>query len=246
MMGVKNGILACGLLFALPVCAAGMDMSHDTAHDHVSPLLSKFMLDRLEARSSDAGTVTYWEAQAWAGSDINKLWLKTEGDMLKGSTEESAVELLYSRAVLPFWDAQVGVRHDMAVAGKPGRDWAAFAMKGLAPYLFDVDATVYLGQGGNTAARLKAEYNLLLTQRLVLMPEAEVQLYGQSDAERGLGSGLSSAALALRLRYEIRRELAPYIGVVWKQKYGGTADYARLENEAVNDTQFVIGVRAWW
>lgn len=245
-MGVKKGILACGLLLSFPVCAAEMDMSHDMAHDHVSPMLAKFMLDRFEARSSDAGTVTYWEAQAWAGSDINKLWLKTEGHMLKGSTEESDVELLYSRAVLPFWDAQVGVRHDSAVADKPGRDWAAFAMKGLAPYLFDVDATVYVGESGNTAARLKAEYNLLLSQRLVLMPEAEANLYGQTDAQRGLGSGLSSVDLALRLRYEIRREFAPYVGIVWTQKYGGTADYARLSNEAVSDTQFVIGVRAWW
>ncbi len=246
MMQWQKWVLACAMGVALPAYAADMDMSHDMAHDHVSPNLTKFMLDRLEARSSDAGTVTYWEAQAWAGSDINKLWLKTEGDMLKGSTEEADVELLYSRAVLPFWDAQLGVRHDMEVGGKPARDWAAFAFKGLAPYLFDVDATVYVGDSGHTAARLKGEYNLLLTQRLVLMPEAEVNLYGQSDAARRLGSGVSSLDIGLRLRYEIRREFAPYVGVVWTQKFGGTADYARQASEAVRDTQFVVGVRAWW
>lgn len=237
----KRLLAAAGLMLSLPLHADEM------AHGHGGgPILAKVMLDRLEGRDTDAGGLTYWEGQAWIGGDIHKLWLKTEGEALKNTTERSDLEALYSRAVAPFWDVQAGVRHDFQTGGKPARDWAAFALKGLAPYRFDVDATAYLGGDGRTAARLKAEYNLLFTQRLVLMPEIEANLYGKSDPARALGSGLSDVDLGLRLRYEIRREFAPYIGVVWTHKYGGTADFVRQNGDAVRDTQYVLGLRAWW
>ncbi|MEJ2060677.1 MAG: copper resistance protein B [Gammaproteobacteria bacterium] len=213
-------------------------------HDNV--ILSKFMLDRLEARDTEAGTVTYWEGQAWIGSDINKLWLKTEGDVLDGKTEEADLEAYYSRAIAAFWDLQIGARHDFKTGDKPARDWAGVGFKGLAPYRFDVDATAYVGDEERTAARLKAEYELFLTQRWVLMPEVEANFYGKPDPERGLGTGLSSLDLGLRLRYEIRREFSPYVGVVWTGTYGGTAEYARQANESVQDTQYVVGIRSWW
>ncbi|EQD70574.1 Copper resistance B precursor, partial [mine drainage metagenome] len=126
-----------------------------------------------------------------------------------------------------FWDSTLGVRHDFG--NGPGRNWAAFGVQGLAPYWFDIEATGYVGAGGRTAARFKAEYELLITQRLILQPEFEANLYGKPDPAWRLGSGLSDASLGLRLRYEIRREFAPYIGVVWQRVFGGTADLRRAE-----------------
>ena len=128
----------------------------------------------------------------------------------------------------------------------PDRTWAAFGVQGLAPYWFDTEATFYVGQRGRTAARVQFEYEELLTQRLVLQPKFEVNLYGKDDPQRGIGSGLSDAELGVRLRYEVRREFAPYIGVVWRQRFGRTADFARAQGEPADDLQFVVGVRLWF
>ncbi len=238
--------LLCGGIWGAGVVAAADDAKNWPSPMHDDGVLAKVMLDRLEARSTDAGHATYWEGQAWVGSDLNKLWLKTEGNVVKGSLEEADVEAFYSRAVAPFWDFQAGVRHDFKGATTTTRDWAAIGFKGLAPYRFEVDATAYVGNAGRTAARLKAEYDLLITQRLILTPELEFNVFGKKDPERAVGAGLSNADLGLRLRYEFRREFAPYVGVRWTRKFGGTADYARADGEAVTDTQWVVGVRAWW
>jgi len=240
------GVVMCSALLFVTTAGAQEPEEGWPSPVHDNPVLSKIMLDRLEVRHTDSGSLTYWEGQAWIGTDLNKLWVKTEGERLKGATEEADVEALYSRAVAAFWDVQAGVRHDFGVNTQPSRNWAAFALKGLAPYRFEVDASAYVGDSGRTAARFKAEYELLLTQRLILMPELEFNLYGKSDPERGLGSGLSNLDLGLRLRYEIRREFAPYVGVVWTRKYGGTADLARADGQAVQDTQWLMGVRSWW
>jgi len=209
-------------------------------------IFTKVMLDRLEWRNADPDAVTYWEGQAWMGGDINKLWLKSDGSLVKGDAEEASLEGYYSRAVATYWDLQLGARHDFALQGEPSRNWAAVGFKGLAPYKFDIDATLYAGKQGRTALRTKAEYELLITQRLVLMPELEANLYGKKDVERGIGSGLANLDLGLRLRYELRREFAPYVGVTWSGKYGDTADLARASGVAVRDTQWLAGVRAWW
>ena len=215
-------------------------------HEHEDPILSKWMLDRLERRFVDGADQTYWEAQAWIGRDEHKLWLKTEGNRVNGMTDDAELEAYYSRAVAAFWDAQVGVRHDIAVGDAPARNWFGAGFQGLAPYMFEVDATAYLGDNGRTSARFKAEYDLWLTQRWVFMPEVEVNAYGKSDPERGLGSGLSDADLTLRLRYDIRRELSPYVAVMWTKKFGGTANFARAADEATSETLYVAGIRAWW
>ncbi|MGA7800300.1 MAG: copper resistance protein B [Gammaproteobacteria bacterium] len=240
-----------GMLASLALLFAARGYAGESPNDWPSPIhdnvvLSKVMVDRLEVRDTDAGNLAYWEGQAWIGGDINRLWLKSEGGVLKGHTEEADLEALYSRALTAFWDVQAGVRHDFRTGDKPAREWAAVGLKGLAPYRFDVDATAYVGTAGRTAARVKAEYEVLLTQRLILMPELEFNAYGKNDPARGLGSGLSNVDLALRLRYEIRREIAPYVGVVWSRKFGGTADLARQSAEAVQDTQVVAGLRVWW
>jgi copper resistance protein B len=210
------------LLIAMLLCLkpAFADMEAD-------PLLSKIMIDHLEIREADEGNPLAWEAEAWLGKDLNKLWLKTEGELLKGETEEAELQLLYSRAISSYWDLPT-----------PNRNWAAISLKGLAPYLFEVDASLFIGQSGRTAARLNAEYELLFTQRLILSPEIEMNFYGKDDPELGIESGLSDISTGLRLRYEIRREFAPYIGINWLKQYMTDGD--------IQDTQLVIGVRAWF
>ena len=193
------------------------------------------------ARCKTCADLTYWEAQAWIGGDINKLWFKTEGSRIQGTTEDANLELYYSRAVAAFRDAQIGVRHDLSAGNTPAWDWLGIGFQGLAPYLFEVDATAYLGGNGRSALRFKAGYDLLLSQRLVFMPELELSAYGKVDPERSLGSGLADASVTMRIRYEIRREFAPYIGVMWTQKYGGTADYARAAGDAASETQYLPG-----
>lgn len=213
---------------------------------HDDAIMSKWMLDRLEHRDGRDSDYSYWEAQAWIGSDINKLWLKTEGNIVQGKTDDAELEAYYSRAITAFWDVQYGARHDFSSEDLPARNWLGIGFKGLAPYMFDVDATAYVGNKGRTALRFKAEYDLLLTQRWVFMPEVELNAYGKEDAERNLGSGLSDGSLTLRLRYDVRRELSPYVGVTWSQKYGGTADFARAAGAPSSETVLIAGVRAWW
>lgn len=139
---------------------------------------------------------------------------------------------------------QLGLRSDSG--GGPERRWLAAGVQGLAPYWFDVDVTAYLGEGGRTALRLSADYDILLTQKLILQPRVEASLYGQEDKEREIGSGLSSGSVGLRLRYELSRQIAPYIGVEWKGKYGATADLARSAGAPTEESQWVAGVRFWF
>ncbi len=205
---------------------------------------SSLMIDRLEAvRSNDVSAAVY-DAQAWFGRDYNRLVLKAEGDVDGGNVQESSTELLWGRALATFWDMQLGARYDSGTG--PGKGWLAFGIQGLAPYWFDVEATAYASDKGYTALTLQAEYELLLTQKLVLQPRIETNLYGKSDAKRGVGAGLSDLSTGLRLRYEIRREFAPYIGVKWAGKFGGTANDARISGEPESDTMFVAGLRFWF
>lgn len=213
-------------------------------HMEDDPTLTKVMIDQLEVRNADQGkNPLAWDAQAWIGQDLNKLWLKTEGSRVGSKTEDAEVQALYSHAIAPFWDVQTGVRKDIKPAS---RTWAAVGVKGLSPYEFDVDAALFAGDQGRTAARLKGEYEIMLTQKTILSPEAEINLYGKDDPEAGIGSGLSDASAGLRLRHEFKREFAPYIGVNWSKKFGGTAEQARQSGEKTSDTQFVAGVRLWF
>ena len=207
------------------------------------PILSKFNLELLEVHDADESNPVTWEAEAWVGKDINKLWFKTEGERVNGETEELELQALYSRAIDPYWDFQVGLRKDF----KPeSRNWAVAGFKGLAPYYFETDAALFIGESGRTAFRLQSEYELMLTQKLVLAPELELNLYGKDDPELGIGSGLSDGSLGLRLRYEFTRQFAPYVGVEYSSKFGKTADFARDEGEDVSDTQLVLGIKAWF
>ncbi len=202
------------------------------------------LVDRLERGYSSDGNATAYDVQAWFGRDFDRLVIKAEGDIARGKLQEARTELLWGHAVATFWDTQLGARYDSGVG--PDRGWLAFGVQGLAPYWFEVDAAAYVGSNGRTALRLGAEYELLLTQKLILQPRIEVNLYGKSDAARDIGSGLSDAAAGLRLRYEFTRQFAPYVGVERAGKFGQTADLARAAGETTNETRWVAGVRFWF
>ena len=215
----------------------GMDMADDAS-------LGMVMLDQLEYAHSSHGNSVFLDGQAWYGKDFDKLWLKAEGESSRGRLRDLRTEALWDHAISTYWSTQLGVRHDSGIG--PDRTWAALGVQGLAPYWFDTEVTIYVGQGGRTAARLQLEYDELLTQRWVLQPKVEFNLYGRDDPQRGTGSGLSDAELGLRLRYEIRREIAPYVGIVYRQRFGHAADFARAQGEAAEDPQIVVGLHAWF
>lgn len=205
---------------------------------------ASLLVDRLERVDTRDATFTTYDAQAWFGRDYNRFIIKAEGDYADGDIAESSTELLYGRAIASYWDAQVGVRHDTGEG--PDRNWLAFGVQGLAPYWFELDTTAYVGSNGRTALTVEAEYELLITQRLVLQPHAELALYGKSDRANGIGSGLTDARFGLRLRYEFSRQFAPYVGVEWANKFGQTADFARDEGAPTRETRYVLGVRFWF
>lgn len=223
--------------------AAFPDVGGHTVHD--TSVHSFWMLDRLETWDADPGTGLGWELESWTGTDLNRLWLRSEGERVDGTTESADLEVLYGRAVAPWWGVLAGVRHDFGGEG-PSQTFAALGVTGMAPYKFEVDATAYLGESGQTAVALEVEYETLFTNRLILQWLAEAEAYGKTDPERGIGSGLSTLELGLRLRYEIRREFAPYVGVAWERAYGGTADYRREHSSDIEDTRIVAGVRIWF
>lgn len=203
------------------------------------------LLDQFEARLSGRDPVFRWEGQAWTGTDYDKLWLKTEGFRRPdGTVEDGRHELLYDRAISTYFDLQAGVRSD--IDSKRGRTWGAFGIQGLAPLFFEVEATGYVSDSGRLAARLAGSYDLLLTQRLILQPEIELNLYSKSDPGRSIGSGLADIDTGLRLRYEFSRKFAPYVGVAYEGKFGQSADFARAEGESPHDVRFVAGIRAWF
>jgi copper resistance protein B len=215
----------------------GMDMADNATHVRV-------LLDRIEQFHSSRGNGQAVDAQAWAGGDIDKLWLKVDGERANGKLGATRTEALWNHAIATYWGLQAGARHDFGDG--PGRTWASFGFQGLSPYWFDIQATAYVGQSGRTALRFEAEYDLRLTQKLVLQPDVKVGLYGKNDPERDIGAGLSDIDAGLRLRYELSRKFAPYVGVVWNRKFANTARYARESGNAVQETRVVAGLRIWF
>lgn len=220
--------------YAIP--GDGMEMADNA-------VFSMVLLDRLEGFDGQDSRGVNMDGSAWIGTDFNKLWLKAEAERSAGKSS-GRTEALWSHAIAAFWDVQTGVRHDFG--GGPSRQWAVLGVQGITPYWFNVEAAVYAGTGGRTAARARAEYTVRITQRAILTPEVEVNAYGKSDFARGIGSGFSDARLGLRIRYEIRREFAPYLGINWARKLGRTANIARQENAPRSEHQIVAGVRLWF
>ena len=221
--------------------AAFPDLHHPM--EHPSEINYRVLFDRFEWQDADAGSSFAWENKTWVGSDLNRLWINSGGERVSGTTHSAHIDLLYGRSVSAWWDVVGGLRHDFSPG--PSRTWAAIGVQGLAPYWFEVSATAYLGEGGHVAASVEVEYELLLTNRLILQPVLELELHGKDDPERGIGSGLSSAEAGLRLRYEVTRRFAPYVGVTTERLYGDTAAMHRQAGGDARDTRLVAGVR-WW
>lgn len=211
---------------------------------HGDAIAAFWLLERLEWQDADDGEAMSWDASGWAGNDIDRLWWRTEGERSGGVTGGAELQLLWGHAIGPWWEVVAGVRQDF----KPGspQTWGAVGVQGVVLYNLEAEATLYVGEGGQTAARLEGEYDILLTNRLILQPTAEVNFYGKDDPGRSIGRGIADVEAGLRLRYEIRREIAPYIGVSWTHLYGETADLARAGGAPVEDARLVVGIRAWY
>ncbi|MEX2481965.1 MAG: copper resistance protein B [Gammaproteobacteria bacterium] len=220
-----------------------------TPDDWPSPMQHSYygMLlgDRVETRFADEVDGYVWDVQGWYGSGRNRAWVKTEGEGEFGRSPENAeLQLLYSHLFAPFWDWQVGIRHDSSP--DPELTHAVLGVQGVAPYEFELDSALFIDENGEVTARLEAEYNLNITQRLVLQPRVEMNVAFSDIARVGRGSGLNTTELGVRLRYQIRREFAPYIGVSWERLHGETGAIARRAGEPVSVTAFVAGVRVWF
>lgn len=212
---------------------------------HGNQINSLLIAERLEYLTSNDSDALVWEAQGWVGTDISKFWLKTEGKHIRAEgIEESEIQLLYSRAVSPFWDFQAGIRHDLNPT--PNRTHLVLGAQGLAPYWFEVDTAVFISNEGNATVRLETEYEFFLTQRLILQPRVELNLATRADEDLELGRGFFDSVAELRLRYEFRREFAPYLGVSWGGAFGDTADLVKQRGEQPREFSVVAGIRLWF
>ena len=211
-------------------------------------LYSLALLDLFEVAPAAEGVPLRLEGLYRIGTDYTRFWFKGEGEGLalegKGEAE---VQALYSRLISSFFEAQAGVRLDTEFGESDlrTRPQLVVGLEGLAPYWFEVEPALFLSAEGHLSARLEGSYDLLITQRLVLQPEAEVNLALQEVEDWGVGSGLNDIEAGLRLRYEIEREVAPYVGMSWLSRFGSTADLARAEGEDASEVLFVFGVRLW-
>jgi copper resistance protein B len=204
------------------------------------------ILNQNEIRTGEGQSIYRWGGEGWYGGNLNRAWFKTEGSLgfSSGALDEAEAQALYSRAISPFFNLQDGVRYDFYPT--PARAYGAFGVEGLAPMFVEVGAFGFVSDGGHCAARLEGHYDMRLTQRLVLQPQAELNLYTESERSRGIGSGFSDLDAGLRLRYEIRRQFAPYIGATYQSKFGQTGDFARASGQSVSAVRFVVGLRFWY
>ncbi len=228
---------------ALCRLAGASEMSDVMQMDDAHPF-GTVKFDQLEWRNTDRGAASVWDGEAWYGGDYNKVLVRSEGERLTGTTSSASVELLWDRIVSRWWSLQAGARNDFGEG--PSRSWAALGLEGTAPYGFETQATVYFGEQGRAAVRLKTEYDLYLTQRLIARPKIEANFYSKADPLRRIGAGLSDLELGLRVRYEIRREFAPYVGLNWARLFGTTSDLARASGQGAGDLEFVAGLKIWF
>ena len=201
------------------------------------------MLNQLEGRFGETSSFR-WSGEAWLGTDEHRLWLRSEGRLSEGKVNDGQHELLYARPISTYFNVMAGGRYDLDSA--PGRGWGAIGIEGLAPLFFRVAATGYVSGDGHLAARLEGSYDLLLTQKLILQPQVEMNFYTKDDPARALGSGLAEIDAGLRLRYEITRKIAPYAGVTYTGKFGGTRDLSGAAGHSADEVRFTLGLRAWF
>lgn len=231
-LSCATALLCLGLM--LPAHAEDAMAMH-----HGGGLFHMFRAETAFGGGSD-GIQTSWDVDGWVGGDSDKLWLKSEGKVSHGVVEEAELWALYSRNIATFWDVQIGIRHDRAPVA---RTYAALGFEGLAPYFVETAAHLFVGETGAVSGRLRLEGDILLTQKTVLQPYAEINLQGMDEAERGVGAGLANGHVGLQTRYELTRKFAPYIDLHYERKFGQTATIARTEGEAVGAFTAAIGLR---
>ncbi len=268
--GYWSGLIVGALMFGLPAGAlAGEDRAHDHEgkgyhqadqyydpaqmaaarhalhHHHGGQSASMIMLERFEVQSGDGHDTGLWDLQAYYGGDMNRLWLKSEGhyDFDEQDLEGADVQALWSRSISTFFDLQAGLRYELE---PKGRTHAVLGLQGLAPYWFEIDGAVYLSDKGDLTGAFEVEYDWFFTQRLVLQPRLEVKFSAQDIKASGTGAGLSEMELGARLRYDIRREFAPYIGLEWQGTLGETENFAKAAGEDTDRLALIAGVRLWY
>lgn len=239
-LGRRLGPL-CVLALMMSAVPARLAAAEEMAH---AQWYSLVMLDRFELRLHDGAGSLHWDAHAWVGGDNHRLWLRLDGSRTDNQVDDTEVQLLYSRPISPFWDVQAGLRHDDTPLG--ARSHAVLGLHGLAPYWVEVDAAAFVSEQGAWSARIEAEQDWLITQRLIVQPRVETALAARDDQEAGIGRGVNEVKLELRLRYEIRREIAPYLGVTWRRLLGETAGLARQAGAADDEAAVVAGLRLWY
>ncbi|WP_297514460.1 copper resistance protein B [uncultured Caulobacter sp.] len=211
--------------------------------EHGGAQASQVMANLLEYRARSGGDGYHWDGEAWFGGDLNRLVLKSEGEGDRHGVEDAEIQALYSRAVGLYTDLQVGVRQDLE---PKSRTYATVGFETLLPYWIEAGGALFVSTKGDVLGRVEGSIDWRLTQRLILQPRAELNFAAQDIPDTATGSGLSDGELGLRLRYEIRREFAPYVGVSWGRRFGQSADYSRARGQDVSDTSFVVGLRAWF
>ncbi|MFM2130356.1 MAG: hypothetical protein RL477_1902 [Pseudomonadota bacterium] len=232
-------------LAAVAALGLGLAMPQARAADMDDMVVSYFEVEKLEHRARKGADARVWDAQGWIGTDTDKLWFKTEGEApVRGKAEKIETQALYSRMISDFFDLQAGLRHDFRP--EPERTYGVIGLKGMAKYFIETDLALFVSEKGDVSARLKAETDFLLTQRLVLEPSAEMNLHARDVPEYDQGKGLGDIELGLRLRYEIRREFAPYVGINWHRKLGESAVRARADGETDSEFAIVAGLRFWF
>ena len=223
------------LCFCYPVTAVGMKDD--------DPVLTKIIFDQLEVRHTDGHDLISADIEGWIGKDLHKFWFKNDFESSGGETEENEWQFLYNRAVDANWDFQIGWRKD--IRPKPQRDWLVIGFQGTAPYELEVETALFIGERGQTGIRLEAEYEWLLTQRWLLVPDMELNAHTRNDRASGTGAGFSDLELGLRLQYIINPQIVPYIGLNWTRQFDKTADFQE-DDEPTDDVQWVSGIHFWF
>jgi len=222
-------------LAAIIIATTSLNVSAGEMSD--DPLITYFKADKLEVRDSDEGSIAVWEFDAWIGRDLEKVWIKYSGERVDGSVESSQIDILYDKAISPYWDVQYGIRQ---VIDPNGQTWVGAGFMGVAPYLFEIDANAFVNDDGNINLRLDAEYEYMLTRKVVLVPNFEASVFTKEDNANGIVSGFASAELGLRLHYEFKREFSPYIGVNLEKRFGNNVIPTSSE------TQWLAGLSFWF
>jgi copper resistance protein B len=223
---------------ASPLFAAEENDPHK--NEHGGQIFHMFRMETDYGAGKD-DPVASWDFNGWIGTDENKLWLKSEGEIADGKTEQAEFWAMYSRNIAAFWDAQIGVRQDT----QPGSvTYLVAGFEGLAPYFFETEAHLFVSDEGDVSARIRQENDFLITQRLILQPYIEANLYAQDVPGQDVGAGLANGEIGLQTRYEITRKFAPYLDLRYERKFGETSSIAKSVGENRDDFIASMGLRS--